>query len=113
MMLGMAAVITQRMRLSRRMFLQGCTASQASIVVGLPPLISMFNANGTAYAAPPGPAARKEAPVETRFVFWYNGNGIPERYWIPSETGPDYQMTPCLNPLARLRNDVHVITGLD
>jgi hypothetical protein len=108
------SVITKRVRLSRRTFLKGLTASQAPILVGLPPLISMFNPNGTAYAATaPAAPGRKEAPIESRFVFWFNGNGIPERYWIPAETGPNYELTPCLTPLARLRNDVHVITGLD
>ena len=43
----------------------------------------MFNRNGTAYAAR---AAAK--PIASRFVLWFNGNGIPERYWIPAETGP-------------------------
>src|SRR4030095_12280859 len=28
-------------------------------------------------------------------------------------TGPDYQLTPCLNPLIKFRNDIQVITGLD
>ena len=74
----------------------------------------MFNSTGTAYAAGTNPQAlKKEAPIESRFVLWFNGNGIPEKYWIPSETGPEYQLSPCLTPLARLRNDVHVITGLD
>ena len=54
-----------------------------------------------------------ETPIESRFVFWFNGNGIPERYWIPSETGPDYHLTPCLGPLAPFRNDIHVLSGLD
>jgi hypothetical protein len=102
----MASVITKRTRLSRRALLKGVTLSQASIAIGLPPLVSMFNSHGTAYAA-----GKETVPVESRFVFWYNGNGIPERYWIPSETGPEFNLTPCLNPLARLRNDVHVITG--
>jgi hypothetical protein len=101
------------MRLSRRAFLKGCTIAQAPVVVGLPPLVSMFNSNGTAYAADTEIAGRKEAPVESRFVLWYNGNGIPERYWIPTETGPDFVLTPCLAPLARVRSDIHVITGLD
>jgi hypothetical protein len=108
-----ASVITRRPRLSRRLFLKGCTLAQAPVIVGLPPLVSMFNSNGTAYAADSKSPAAKETPLESRFVFWYNGNGIPERYWIPAETGPDYQLSPCLSPLARLRNDVHVITGLD
>jgi hypothetical protein len=81
--------------------------------MGLPPLVSMFNSSGTAYAADLSTAAKKEAPIENRFVLWFNGNGIPERYWIPAETGPDYRLTPCLNPLAQFRNDIHIITGLD
>jgi hypothetical protein len=66
----------------------------------------MFNSTGTAYAA-------ERAPIENRFVLWFNGNGIPERYWIPAETGADYRITPCLAPLAPFRNDIHVLSGLD
>lgn len=69
----------------------------------------MFNSSGTAYAA--GRLAGQA--VEPRFVFWFNGNGIPERYWIPQETGSDYAFTPCLQPLAAFRDDIHIITGLD
>ena len=79
--------------------------------MGLPPLVSMFNSSGTAYAA--DLSGKKEAPIENRFVLWFNGNGIPERYWIPAETGPDYRLTPCLTPLAQFRNDIHIVTGLD
>ena len=81
----------------------------AAIRVGLPPLAAMFNSNGTAYAATPG----ADTAVQPRFVFWFNGNGIPERYWIPREIGADYELTPCLAPLASLRDDVHVISGID
>jgi len=90
--------------------LKGLTASGAPIVVGLPPLVSMFNSVGTAYAAPVD-AARKA--IESRFVLWFNGNGIPERYWIPSEEGTGYRMTPCLSPLAPFRKDIHVLSGVD
>ena len=69
----MSNVITRRVRLSRRMLLKGLT----NVVVGLPPLVSMFNSNGTAYAAAGVPA--KTTPIEKRFVMWFNGNGIPER----------------------------------
>ena len=54
-----------------------------------------------------------EKPIESRFVLWFNGNGIPERYWIPSEEGADYELTPCLAPLAAWRKDVHVLSGVD
>jgi Protein of unknown function (DUF1552) len=94
-------------KLSRRHLLRGVATA-----IALPPLEAMFNPNGTLYAAEikRGPAA---ARPETRFVLWFNGNGITERYWIPTSTGPDYEMTPCLAPLAPFRNDIHVITGLD
>ncbi|MES1261244.1 MAG: DUF1552 domain-containing protein [Acidobacteriota bacterium] len=88
------------------------TAAGARIAVGLPPLVSMFNAAGTAYAAAPAAGAPEKA-IETRFVLWFNGNGIPERYWIPSEEGADYEVTPCLAPLAAWRKDVHVLSGVD
>ena len=78
---------------SRRTFLRGVGASGALIRIGLPPLEAMFNSSGTAYAAPGKVAAKN---IESRFIFWFNGNGIPEKYWIPREDGPDYEMTPCL-----------------
>src|SRR6266542_5743984 len=103
----MSHVITRRARLSRRVFLKGITLSGAPISVGLPPLVAMFNGNGTVYAAEAATVIKKEAPIESRFVIWINGNGIPERYWIPAETGSNYRMTACLSPLAPFRNDIH------
>jgi hypothetical protein len=73
----------------------------------------MFNANGTAYAETTRAGKTVARPFNTRFILWFNGNGIPEKYWIPSEVGPDYEMTPCLSPLVSFRSDIHVITGLD
>ncbi|MGH9657552.1 MAG: DUF1552 domain-containing protein [Bryobacteraceae bacterium] len=68
----------------------------------------MFDSRGVAYAAEAGRTGR---PM--RFVLWFNGNGVVEKYWVPAETGSGYAMTPCLTPLAPFRNDIHVITGLD
>ena len=96
------------MPLSRRRFLRNMSMTGAAIRVGLPPLAAMFNSNGTAYAA-----TGADAAVPPRFVFWFNGNGIPERYWIPREIGVDYELTPCLAPLASIRDDVHVVSGID
>ena len=70
---------------SRRTFLRGVGACGAMIRIGLPPLEAMT------------PVKK----VEPRFVFWFNGNGIPEKYWIPAETGSDYELTACLKPLRR------------
>jgi len=105
----MSQVITKRFRVSRRRFLKGLTLAGGAVQVGLPPLVSMFNSTGTAYAAD----AVAGKPIENRFVFWFNGNGIPERYWIPTDTGTDFRLSPCLNPLAPFRNDIHVLSGLD
>src|SRR5205085_1869453 len=105
----MSQIITKRPRLSRRIFLKGLTAAQAPVMVGLPPLISMFNSTGTAYAADD----RSGKMIGKRFVIWFNGNGIPERYWIPSNTGVDYDITPCLTPIGRLKDDILVLSGLD
>ena len=92
--------------LSRRLFLQGISAAGSAVRLGLPPLAAMCNSNGTAYAA-----AGKQFP--TRFVFWFNGNGIPEKYWVPRETGSEFSLPSCLQPLAPFRSDIHVVTGLD
>ena len=108
----MSQLITRRVRLSRRFFLKGLTLSQAPVIIGLPPLVSMFNSTGTAYAAEANPV-KKTVPFDRRFVLWFNGNGIPERYWIPDRTGPDYDVTACLTPLARLHDHFHVLSGLD
>ena len=105
----MSQVITRRPRISRRQLLKGLTLAGGAVQIGLPPLVSMFNSTGTAYAAENAVAK----PIESRFVFWFNGNGIPERYWIPAETGPDFRFSSCLSPLAPFRNDIHVLSGLD
>ncbi len=93
------------MNVSRRRFLRGVSLTTGALIrVGLPPLAAMFNSNGTAYT---------KSAIEPRLLFWFNGNGIPERYWIPTETGSDYELSPCLSPLESFRNDFHVISGID
>ena len=94
-------------KLSRRHLLK-----RAAVAIALPPLDAMFNAQGTLYAADLKRGQAVARP-ETRFVLWFNGNGITERYWMPAGTGRDFELTPCLAPLAPYRNDIHVITGLD
>ena len=79
-----------------------------AVRIGLPPLAAMFNASGTAYAAATG-----ATPIESRFVLWFNGNGVVENYWVPREVGTNYNITPCLRPLEPFKQDIHVITGLD
>lgn len=106
----MGRLAVSRRPIHRRAFLQGLGLGGSTIRIGLPPLACMFNPAGTAYASRAGEAL---GDPDTRFVFWFNGNGIPERYWIPREAGADYGLTPCLSPLARLRSDVQILSGLD
>lgn len=94
---------SRRSAISRRAILRG--AGAAGVRLALPPLAAMFNTHGSAYAG--------GETIPTRFLLWFNGNGIPEKYWIPLETGPGYEATPCLTPLAAFRGDIHVISGLD
>ena len=68
----MSHVIARRVRLSRRTLLKGLTLAGTPITVGLPPLVSMFNGAGTAYAAEPAAAVRKEAPIESRVELLHN-----------------------------------------
>ncbi len=99
-----------RNELSRRTFLKGVGLSGAAISVGLPAFDALFNSNGTAYAAG---GSKASEPIESRFVLWFNGNGIIEKYWIPRQDGENYEITPCLQPLARFRQDIHVLSGVD
>jgi hypothetical protein len=75
-----------------------------AVRIGLPPLAAMFNSSGTAYAASTG-----ASPIESRFVLWFNGNGVVENYWVPREIGANYNLTPCLRPLEPFKQDIHVI----
>lgn len=90
--------------LGRRTVLRGFT--RAPVALALPALEAMFDRHGRAWAD-------DGAPVAPRFVLWFNGNGVPERDWIPTETGPDFTLPPCLTPLARFRDAMHVVSGLD
>ncbi|HUA83268.1 MAG TPA: DUF1552 domain-containing protein [Bryobacteraceae bacterium] len=98
------------MQIDRRRFLKGVSATGALIRIGLPPLAVMMNFNGTAYGAETN---KKGTPIEKRFVIWFNGNGIPERYWIPETTGMGFDLSPCLAPMLPVRDYVHVISGVD
>lgn len=104
--------MASKKQVSRRRFLRGATIAGGLIRIGLPPLEAMFNSSGTAYAAPGDSKAPAKA-IPSRFVMWFNGNGIPERFWIPAETGKNYTMTPCLTPLVPFRDDIHILSGLD
>ncbi len=88
-----------RQPVCRRRFLQGC-----GVTLSLPWLESLATRNAQA-------AAEDKPPVRAAFIYF--PNGVWEKGWNPEAEGKDYQLTPSLQPLADLRDDVLVLTGLD
>jgi Protein of unknown function (DUF1552) len=84
-------------RVSRRRFLRGTSA-----VLALPFLPSLARASEAEKARPP-----------LRTAFLYFPNGVWEKAWVPEKTGTDYELTPSLEPLASLKEDILVLSGLD
>lgn len=84
---------------NRRTFLQG-----AGALMSLPLLERMVTPALAAGASSAG------SPVRMAWVFFPNGT-IPGR-WQPTEAGPDWQITPSLEPLADFKQDFNIITGL-
>jgi hypothetical protein len=85
-------------KLTRRTVLRGLGTA-----VALPLLDAM--APRTARAIEPGAAPR-------RMAFIYVPNGIHMEDWTPATEGDNYELTPILQPLGELKNDVTVLTGL-
>ena len=61
-----------------------------------------------------GRGAGKTAGIDKRFLVWWNGNGIPGAL-LDSRARPakNYELTACLSPLGRVRDYVHVLSGVD
>jgi hypothetical protein len=85
----------------RRTFLKGLgTAMALPWLESLQPL-SALASSGKAPAAP---------PVRMAFLFVPNGVIMPS--WTPKSVGEDYELSETLRPLARLKSEFNVITGL-
>ena len=99
-----------RNELSRRTFLRGVGLSGAAIRIGLPAFEALFDASGTAYAA-----GRASGPSRSRpgSCCGSTATGSSRSTGSRATTVPDYEMTPCLQPLARYRRDIHVLSGID
>jgi hypothetical protein len=90
-------------RINRRMVLRGALAG-AAVSMGLPLLEVFLNDTGSALAG--------GAPLPRRFgiFFWGNGN-LPDR-WVPSGSGPTWEPSPQLAPLAALKENITVVSGM-
>jgi hypothetical protein len=95
-------IITHQ-HLSRRAVLRGLGAT-----IGLPLLDAMVPALGT--------GTRKVAAASqgvARLAFVYVPNGIVMEDWTPATTGRDFALPRILEPLAKLREEVLILSGLD
>ncbi len=90
--------MSQRLPLHRRTFLKGVGAT-----LGLPLLEAMLPASGFA-------AQSAGAPKRMAFVFVPNGVIVPD--WTVKGEGTDWQLSPTLEPLAKVKDRVCVVDGL-
>ncbi len=86
--------------INRRRFLRGCGTALA-----LPWMASALPRTAAAKVA------ANQPPVRSAFIYF--PNGVWEKSWVPQTTGHDYALSPTLQPLADVKQDVLVLTGLD
>ena len=84
--------------LSRRTVLRGLGTAVAL------PLLDAMIPDGLGAAVPPKPPRR--------MAFIYTPNGAYMPYWWPKTEGADFELTPCLEPMAEHRKDMIVFGGL-
>ena len=89
--------------LSRRTLLKGILGGSL-VTVGLPVLEIFLNDSGTAYASGDG--------LPTRFGLFHWGNGNLPHRWVPEIEGVDYELSDQLAPLAAVKQEVLVLTGM-
>lgn len=82
--------------ISRRTLLKGAGATLA-----LPLLEQMIPSN-----------VRAETVAPKRLVIFYVPNGMIMRSWTPAEEGANWTLTPTMAPLAPVKDDILVLTGL-
>jgi hypothetical protein len=86
---------------SRRRFLRGL-----GTLMALPAMESIAPRSARATTA----AAKSHFPL--RMAFIYSPNGKNMEHWTPQQDGTDYELSRALAPLARVKKDITVLTGL-
>ncbi len=89
--------------LHRRTVLRGLLGG-AAVGVGLPLFDLFVHDNGHALADHTG--------FPKRFGWWFFGNGIHAEKWTPAGDGPTWEPSPQLLPLAALKSEITVLSGL-
>ena len=74
-----------------------------SVALGLPIFEAMLDSTGTAMA--------DGSALPCRFVTFMFGNGVRLDRWVPTTTGPDYELTEELAPLAGVRDYCSILSG--
>lgn len=98
--------MTRNWQISRRTVLRGMGTA-----IALPWLEAMRPAVTRSLAhADEHPVAAGEHPLRMAFVFVPNGKHM--QHWTPAQEGSDFELTPILQPLANVREDLMVLTGL-
>ena len=92
-------IITHK-AMSRRTVLRGLGAT-----IGLPFLDSMVPALSA--------VARAMEVMPRRFTVMYVAHGKAPGYWLPATDGPDYELTMPLQPLAKFRDRMLLLSGID
>src|SRR5687767_8469117 len=85
-------------KLSRRLFLGG-----AGVAIALPAMRSLM---------PSSARADHDCTAPKRFLGYYIPCGIHMPAWTPSGTDTAWDLTPILEPLAMVKGDVNILTGL-
>jgi hypothetical protein len=93
--------------LSRRHFLRGLGACMA-----LPAFESLAPLRLLGAPAAAASLAGKTAPVRMAVVYVPNG-AIPSAWWPDGEGGNNFELSPTLQPLQKVRHELQVISGLE
>lgn len=94
------------LRISRRAMIRGA----GGVAITLPPLEIMFDRHGTAYGA--------ATPVPKRYLVCFGGtalggDGDPvHNDYVPNTVGRNYDLKSALAPLASVKDEVSVVSGL-
>jgi hypothetical protein len=94
--------------LSRRHFLKG-----AGIGLALPAFDSLRVAGLAAVAPEDLRLATTASGAPLRMAFLCVPNGVHQQHWWPSKEGKDFELSPTLQPLAKVKSSVQVFGGLD
>lgn len=98
--------------LSRRTFLRALGVAMAlPWMEAMAPKLGAFASPAPAAAG--GGAAAAAGPAPQRFAFIYTPNGYYQSNFVPKATGAAWELTPALQPLAKVKNEVTLVSGLD